>query len=277
MRIVTVRVDGAERWGVLDDNNRVRLGVGSLIDALGDDGALPAPTDETVALDTVTLLAPIPEPRRNVMCLGLNYADHAAEASRASGKETRLPEHPVVFTKATTAVTGPGSEILLEPDVTEQLDWEAELAFVIGRGGRHIQREHALDHVFGYTIVNDLSARDIQFRHKQFFLGKSLEGACPMGPWITTADAIADPQTLDIRCRVNGELKQHSNTSNMLFGVAEIIAVLSGIMRLLPGDVIATGTPDGVGFARNPPEYLRAGDEVECEIAGLGVLRNRFV
>lgn len=276
MKIVSVRANGRECWGVLDGEH-VRLGPGALLTAL-DQGELPRPAADwpVVALADVELMAPFPVPRRNVICLGLNYADHAEEAFRASGKEAALPRHPVVFTKATTSVTGPDSTIALEPQVTEQLDWEVELGVVMARGGRHISREQALSHVLGYTIINDLSARDIQFRHKQFFLGKSLDGSCPMGPWITTADEIPDPQALDITCRVNGVVKQQSNTSAMVFDVAETIHVLSTIFRLLPGDIIATGTPAGVGFARTPPEYIRAGDLVECEIPGLGVLRNRF-
>ena len=284
MQLVTVLHAGQERWGVLEEDGSIRLAPAppqapesllALIEA--DLAPLPEPDWELVTHGDATLLAPLPTPRRNILCLGLNYADHAEEAFRAEGKEVRLPEHPVVFTKATTTVTGPDSEIILEPEVTEQMDWEVELAVVIGRGGRHIPESDAMAHVFGYTIVNDLTARDIQFRHKQFFLGKSLDGSCPMGPGITTAQSIADPHSLDIRCRVNGELKQQSNTARMIFRIPHVIHVLSRIVRLQPGDVIATGTPAGVGFARNPPEYLRPGDEIECEITGLGVLRNRCV
>ncbi len=284
MRVVTVRYAGEERWGVLDPEGGFRLAPrppeapATVLDHL-DEGVPLRPGDdwESVPLEDATLLAPIPVPRRNVICMGLNYADHAEESMRAKGREVVLPEHPVVFTKATTSVTGPDSEIVLEPDVTEQMDWEVELALVMGRGGRHIAAADALQHVFGYTIINDLSARDLQFRHKQFFLGKSLDSACPMGPWITTVDEVEDPQALDIRCRVNGEMKQEANTSLMIFGIARTIEILSGILRLQPGDIIATGTPAGVGFARTPPQYLRPGDRVECEIAGLGVLRNYFI
>ncbi len=230
-----------------------------------------------VALEEVNLLAPIPRPRKNILCLGWNYADHAAESLAAHGREPVLPEHSVVFTKAVTSVTGPTADIVLDEAVTTQLDWEVELAVIIGRGGRRIAAEHALEHVFGYTVVNDLSARDLQFRHKQYFLGKSLDGACPMGPWIVTADEIADPQQLDLRCWVNGELMQAANSRQQIFLIAETIAVLSRGMSLEPGDIIATGTPAGVGFARTPPQFLRAGDVVECEVEGIGRLSNRIV
>ena len=228
-------------------------------------------------LDSVGLLAPIPRPRKNVMCIGWNYAEHVSESAAVSKREDNAPTDPVVFTKNVTSVAGPYDEIPAHPGVTAQLDWEVELGVVIGIGGRAIPRERALAHVFGYTVINDVSARDLQFRHKQFFLGKSLDGACPMGPAIVTADEIPDPQNLNLRCRVNGELKQDSNTRHMIFDVATIISVLSRGMTLEPGDIIATGTPSGVGFARQPPEYLRAGDVVECEIDGIGRLRNRLV
>lgn len=235
------------------------------------------PASCRVPLNAVRLLAPIPRPRKNVICLGLNYADHAAESLTAHKRPVELPEHPVVFTKAVTSVTGHDADIALDVTVSEQLDWEVELAVIIGEGGRRITEERALEHVFGYTVLNDLSARDLQFRHKQYFLGKSLDGACPMGPWIVTSDEVGDPQRLDLRCWVNGDLKQSSNTRYQLFPVAKIIAILSRGMRLEPGDIIATGTPAGVGFARTPPEFLQAGDVVECEVEGIGRLRNRIV
>jgi 2-keto-4-pentenoate hydratase/2-oxohepta-3-ene-1,7-dioic acid hydratase in catechol pathway len=211
------------------------------------------------------------------MCLGANYADHAAESSRARGRELQVPEHPVVFTKAVTSVNGPYAPIPYDPRVSTELDWEVELGVVIGLGARHIPAQEALRHVFGYTVVNDVSARDLQFRHKQYFLGKSLDGACLMGPWIVTADEVPDPQGLDLRCWVNGVLKQDSNTRHQIFDVATVIATLSRVMTLEPGDIIATGTPAGVGFARKPPEFLRPGDVVECEVEGIGRLRNEVL
>ncbi len=230
-----------------------------------------------VPLAAVHLLAPIPRPRKNIICLGLNYAEHAAESLAVHGRSPTAPEHLVVFTKAVTSVTGPHADIPLDDRVTTQLDWEVELAVIIGRGGRGIPAARALDHVFGYTVLNDLSARDLQFRHKQYFLGKSLDGACPMGPWLVTADEITAPQRLDLRCWVNAELKQRGNTREQIFSIADAIAVISRGMTLEPGDIIATGTPAGVGFARTPPEFLRPGDVVECEVSGIGRLRNRIV
>jgi 2-keto-4-pentenoate hydratase/2-oxohepta-3-ene-1,7-dioic acid hydratase in catechol pathway len=239
---------------------------------------IPAlPSGCRIPLAQTRLLAPIPRPRKNVLCLGLNYADHAAESSAARGREIAAPDHMVVFTKAVTTVTGPTEDIPYDNAVTSQLDWEVELAIVIGLPGRRIPQDQAMRHVFGYTVVNDLSARDLQFRHKQYFLGKSLDHACPMGPWIVTADEIPNPQGLDLRCWVNGQLKQEGNTRQQIFSVAATIATLSRSMTLEAGDVIATGTPAGVGFARTPPEFLQPGDLVECEVAGIGRLRNRIV
>ncbi|MGA8261069.1 MAG: fumarylacetoacetate hydrolase family protein [Arenicellales bacterium] len=228
----------------------------------------------TVMMDDLTLLAPIPRPTKNVMCLGWNYSEHVRESSSVRKEEAGLPEHPIVFTKNVTSVTGPGSTIPCDAAVTEQLDWEAELGVIIGKSGRAITAADAMGHVFGYTVINDVSARDLQFQHKQWFIGKSLDGACPMGPWIVTADEIADPHALAIRCDVNGVRKQDSTTANMIFKIPAIIATLSLGMSLEPGDVIATGTPEGVGFARTPPEFLKPGDEVVCEVEGVGSLRN---
>jgi len=228
-------------------------------------------------LAEVQLLAPIPRPRKNIMCLGWNYAEHVSESAVASGRKIETPTDPVVFTKNVTSVNAPYGDLPAHSEVTQQLDWEVELGVVIGLGGRAIPRERALAHVFGYTVINDVSARDLQFRHKQFFLGKSLDGSCPMGPAIVTPDEIPDPQMLAIASRVNGVPKQASSTREMIFDVASIVSILSRGMTLQPGDVIATGTPSGVGFARNPPEFLRPGDVVECEIERIGLIRNRVV
>lgn len=229
-----------------------------------------------VAAKEVQWLAPIPRPRKNVICLGLNYFEHIEEALNLSGKIAKKPTYPIVFTKCVSSVIGHEAEIPYDPDTCSQLDWESELGVIIGKAGRKISPENALEHIFGYTVINDLSARDIQLNHKQYFLGKSIEGGCPIGPLIVTKDEIADPQNLKIACRVNGVTKQDSNTSYMLFNIAEIIATLSRAMALEVGDIIATGTPSGVGFARNPPEYLHPGDVVECEVEKIGVLRNRI-
>ncbi len=229
-------------------------------------------------LSSVALLAPIPEPRRNIFCLGWNYADHSQEAAKLRDKETRLPERPVFFTKATTTINGPFGDIPVDQSVSDQNDWEVELGVIIGSGGKNIPRERALEHVFGYTVIHDVSARDVQMAHgKQFFKGKSLDGFCPMGPCIVTCDEIPDPHALNLRCRVNGDIKQNASTADLIFDIPAIIEWLSKGMTLLPGDIIATGTPAGVGFARTPPEYLKPGDIVECEVEGIGLIRNRVV
>jgi 2-keto-4-pentenoate hydratase/2-oxohepta-3-ene-1,7-dioic acid hydratase in catechol pathway len=228
-------------------------------------------------LSRVQLAAPIPRPRKNIMCLGWNYAEHQKETASIRGLEAKLPEYPVIFTKAPTTVNGPYGTIVIDPSVSEQVDWEAELAVILGKGGKNIREEDALAHVFGYTVLNDVSARDLQSRHKQFFKGKSIDGYCPMGPWVVTADEIPDPQQLHLCLRVNGVTKQDGNTNQMVFTVSKIIAELSLGMTLEPGDIIATGTPSGVGFARNPPEFLQDGDVMETEIEGIGVMRNSVV
>ncbi|MGA2082838.1 MAG: fumarylacetoacetate hydrolase family protein [Holophaga sp.] len=221
------------------------------------------------------LAAPIPEPRRNIVGLGWNYADHSKESAAMRGKEAKLPTRPIFFTKATTSVLAPEAPIPSHPEATEQLDWEVELGVVIGPGGLDIPRERALEHVFGYTVINDVSAREVQTGHGgQFFKGKSMDGTCPMGPVLVTRDEIPDPQALRLVSRVNGVVKQDGFTGQMIFDVASTIEWLSKGMTLLPGDIIATGTPAGVGFARNPPEFLKPGDVVECEVEGIGVLRN---
>ncbi len=230
-----------------------------------------------IPLQELELLAPIPRPLKNVMCLGWNYAEHAEESAQAFERPLELPEHPLVFTKAVTTLNGPDADFLYDERVSKQIDWEVELGVVIGRGGRGIAQQDALEHVFGYTVINDLSARDLQSRHRQFFIGKSLDGSCPMGPWIVTPDEIGDPQNLELCSRVNGVVKQQSNTNRQIFDIATTISILSQAMTLEPGDIIATGTPSGVGFARNPPEFLQPGDVVECEVENIGLIRNKIV
>jgi 2-keto-4-pentenoate hydratase/2-oxohepta-3-ene-1,7-dioic acid hydratase in catechol pathway len=229
-----------------------------------------------VPVSEVSLLAPLPRPGKNIFCVGKNYHEHVIEGARGRGIAVKIPEHPVFFSKPPTAVSGPGAVFVLDPKVTTMLDYEVELAVVIGAAGSNIPEERALDHVFGYTIVNDMSARDLQFRHEQWFKGKGLDGACPMGPWITHKSVITDPQTLDISLTVNGEQRQKSNTSLMIFTVRRLISALSLGLTLEPGDIISTGTPEGVGFGMRPQRYLSPGDVVECRIEAIGSLVTRI-
>jgi 2-keto-4-pentenoate hydratase/2-oxohepta-3-ene-1,7-dioic acid hydratase in catechol pathway len=281
MELVSIVHEGSARWGV-GDGDALRLAprqVPSDSDLWGHiDGAPIGDTSawERVERSAVTWRAPIPVPRRNIMCLGLNYADHAAEAQGVAPERAELPTDPIVFTKATTSVTGPAADVALDERVTRRLDWEVELGVVLGRGGRFIDADAAYDSILGYTVINDLSARDRQKRHQQFFLSKSMDASCPMGPGIVTGDAIADPHALGIRCWVNGVLKQDSNTRRMIFSIPYLISELSSVMTLQAGDIVATGTPSGVGFARSPREFLAPGDRVECEIDGIGRLTNRI-
>jgi len=227
------------------------------------------PISELPDMAQVTLLAPIPRPPK-IICIGLNYRDHAAE-----GKMT-IPELPTVFSKFPTAVTGPGHPIVL-PKTSTKPDYEAEFAVVIGKRGRHIPEEQWREYVFGYTIFNDVSARDFQMATSQWMIGKTFDTFAPLGPSVVTADEVADPHNLAISLTLNGELMQNSNTGKMIFRMPRLIAFLSSVFTLEPGDVIATGTPAGVGFARKPPRWLRPGDEVTVRVEGLGELTNPVV
>jgi 2,4-didehydro-3-deoxy-L-rhamnonate hydrolase len=230
--------------------------------------------DGLVRLEDVELEAPV-RPPRNVFCVGRNYAEHVKEGARAAGREPKLPSVPTFFTKAPTAIAAPGATLWLSSAVSLEYDFEAELAVVIGVECKDVAQSEALGVVFGYTALNDVTARDVQRDYGQWFKGKSLDSTCPIGPWIVTPEELGDPQSLELRFRRNGVEKQHSNTSKMIFSVPRLIAELSKGMTLLPGDVIATGTPEGVGFARNPPEFLADGDVMEVEIQRIGVLQNR--
>ena len=230
-----------------------------------------------IKLSAVKLLSPIPRPRKNIFCVGWNYLDHFEEGAKARPHVQEMPAHPAFFTKAATTMNGPFDDIPAHTGVTGRLDWEVELGRVIGKPGRNISEANAMKHVFGYTVINDVSAREIQRQHgQQWFKGKSLDGHCPMGPWIATADEVADPNNFDIRCSVNGVIKQNSNTRHLYFKLPRIIAELSAGLTLDSGDIIATGTPSGVGHARTPPEFMKPGDIMETEISGLGKLRNRI-
>jgi 2-keto-4-pentenoate hydratase/2-oxohepta-3-ene-1,7-dioic acid hydratase in catechol pathway len=234
-------------------------------------------TGTPVSLAEVRLLAPLPRPRHDLVCVGKNYAEHATEFARsgkdATGSGPDVPTAPIFFTKAPSTVVGPDDVIDPHPGLTDALDYEAEIAVIIGRGGRGISAEDAMDHVWGYTLVNDVTARDLQERHKQWYLGKSLDTFCPMGPWAVTADEVDLTETW-LECRVNDELRQRACTTDLVFDVPTLIATLSAGITLAPGDVIATGTPAGVALGFNPPRYLVPGDVVEVSATNLGVLRN---
>lgn len=231
--------------------------------------------DASYASAAVRLLAPIPTPRKNVFCVGRNYAEHIAEYDRVQQKKAGATENPIYFTKPPTAVIGPQEEIPIFPNVSEAIDYEVELAVVIGKPGRNIKKADAYDHIFGYSIINDISARDVQRAHGgQYFKGKGLDGSCPLGPWIITAAALGRPDNLSIGLSVNGEVRQSGNTAQMIFDIPTLIESLSAGITLEPGDLIATGTPSGVGYAMDPPQYLKHGDTVVCEIEKIGQLPN---
>ncbi len=254
--------------GAVDDGGVVRL--------IGTE--LP-PVAGIVPLDEVTLRAPIPRPGRNIFCVGKNYHDHIREVAgsglgRAAARgKADAPDAPIVFSKVPESVIAPGSPIRIDPAVSTAIDYEGELAVIIGGEGRNIPAATALDHVWGYTIINDVTARDLQGRHRQWLIGKSQDTFCPMGPWAVAADAI-DPAAAPLRTWVNGELRQDANTRLLIFDVPTIIAAISNGITLKPGDVIATGTPAGVGIGFKPPKYLVPGDRVRIEIGGIGVLEN---
>ena len=231
--------------------------------------------DGMYRLDEIRWHAPIPRPSKNVFCVGLNYLTHIEEGAR--GTEAKRQEALVFFTKAPTSIVGPYDDIPWDRSVTQQVDWEVELGVILGVDGRDIPCSAALEHVFGYTVINDVSARDLQKSHHQFFKGKSLDGFCPICPLVVTADEFGDPQDKQMALRVNGVVKQRGNTRDMIFPVDALIESLSHGLTLEAGDIIATGTPDGVGFARTPPEYLQDGDIMETDIAGIGTMRNRIV
>ncbi len=255
----------------------IEAGPGALDGARLIEAAAARLGDSLLPASEVRLLAPLPYPRKNVFCVGRNYLEHIAEGERAQNKTIGVTEHPVFFTKPPTSVVGPGADVPIFPHVSEKIDYEVELAVIIGKAGRDIPRERAMDHVFGYTILNDVTARDVQRRHGgQFFKGKGLDGSCPIGPVIVTADAIGDPSKLGLRLTVNGETRQDGSTADMIFDVPTLIASLSEGLTLEPGDILATGTPSGVGYAMDPPCFLKDGDIVVCEIDGIGKLENRM-
>jgi 2-keto-4-pentenoate hydratase/2-oxohepta-3-ene-1,7-dioic acid hydratase in catechol pathway len=277
LRFVTFRKDGAAPKPGLVEGDAIRtIGTATLreyVELAPHERVAWHTGDDLVPLASVELQAPLIPPR-NVFCVGRNYLEHAKEGARAAGRELKLPSVPTFFTKAPTAIAGPGETLELETHVSSEYDFEAELAVVIGTLCKNVPEAEALDAVFGYTALNDVTARDLQREHVQWFKGKSLDHTAPLGPAIVTPDETGDAQALDILFRLNGVEKQRGNTSQMIFGIARLIAELSKGMTLLPGDVIATGTPEGVGFARTPPEFLADGDVMEVEVQAIGVLRN---
>ncbi|MEH7301778.1 fumarylacetoacetate hydrolase family protein [Neobacillus drentensis] len=298
MRFVTVHQGKENFVGVVDAENKKVLLLNPTEEARTGNKIFPASMQECIALgdtfidqvqnlldwietigktetyylpiEEVTLLAPIPRPTKNIFCVGKNYVEHALELGSAED----IPEHVMVFTKAPTTVTGPGTVVLNHQSVTKQLDYEGELAVIIGKKGSGIKKEEALDYVFGYTIINDVTARDLQAKHKQFFIGKSLDTTCPMGPWIVHKSLIENPNHLHIETKVNGEVRQSSNTEKFIFQIEDIISVLSAGITLEPGDIIATGTPAGVGKGFNPPRFLKPGDQIEIFVESIGTLTN---
>ncbi|MGF1470551.1 MAG: fumarylacetoacetate hydrolase family protein [Rubrobacteraceae bacterium] len=270
MKLVMYSVNAGEIKAGLVDEGKVRQLAGeetSMISLIEEGVGRQPVGGESVPLEDVKLYAPVTRPSK-IIGIGLNYEDHAAE----TGAE--IPEKPIVFAKYPNTIIGPGNSILI-PEITEKADYEAELAVVIGRKARHVQAEDALEYVFGYMNANDVSSRDLQFSEGgQWTRSKSLDTFSPIGPYLVTKDEVEDPQNLSVKCTLNGEVMQDGTTEKMIFPVAEIVAFLSTGMTLEPGDVILTGTPPGVGFARDPQVFLKAGDEVSVEIEGLGTLTN---
>jgi 2-keto-4-pentenoate hydratase/2-oxohepta-3-ene-1,7-dioic acid hydratase in catechol pathway len=281
MKLVTFKAaDGSARPGIVENGSIYDLGdlakLGfsdtlSFIQA-GPEAARKAHAAATsqnpaIALEAAELLAPLPVPPR-IFCIGLNYRDHATES------KMEVPKVPTVFMKLTSSVVGPGAEIVL-PDNSKQPDYEAELAVVIGKGGSHLSASDWKEYIFGYTIVNDVSARDVQLATSQWTLGKSFPTFCPCGPWIVSSDELEDPHQLDIKLSIDGEVLQHSNTRELIFRVPDLLAYISSIVPLQPGDIISTGTPQGVGLGRTPQRWLQPGETIQIEIEGIGRLTNR--
>ena len=288
MKFATCLFNNQTHVGLISDNEKEitffqlseaahAAGVLSLINRYHASKATPPLMSTRIPIDQVKLLAPIPRPHRNIFCVGRNYHAHAKELSASVFKDSNADPNswPIVFTKVPECVVGPFDHVLLPTEISKQIDYEAELAVVIGKGGKNISRENAMSHVFGYTVVNDVTARDVQMRHQQWDLGKSFDTFCPMGPWVVTADSF-DGLNAQVKCWVNGELRQDGNASHMIFDLPTLIETCSRGITLQPGDIIATGTPAGVGMGLNPPVYLQNGDVVKVEIAGIGFIENAF-
>ena len=278
MKLVTCLYDGKEHVGALTERGVVLLpypNMTALIEMASPEQLRESAQNGAVPLADVTLLAPIPRPRQDVICLGMNYRDHEKEAAQYdAGAFTKERPVAVYFSKRVSRAGDPDGIVPRYLGLVERLDYEAELAVIIGRAAKNVKAKDAGNYIFGYTVLNDISARDLQTGHKQWYFGKSLDGFTPMGPCILTADEVSFPPALEISAAVNGELRQKSNTSLLIHGVAEVIEELSAGMTLLPGTIIATGTPAGVGMGFDPPKFLKAGDVVECTIENIGALRS---
>lgn len=281
VKLASVEISGRVRVALVEDGKAARLlpeSAGSLLEIVERGASVAALAKEAVPISgTAKLLAPIARPRRNIFCVGKNYHEHAHEFARSgfdsSAASGAVPEAPIVFSKVPDCVIGPDDAVAFDPTVSTAIDYEGELAVIIGKAGRKISRAAAMDHVWGYTIVNDVTARDVQGRLKQWLVGKSFDTFCPMGPWVVTADEI-DLGNTTLKTWVNGELRQNANTRDLIFDVPTIIETISAGVSMRVGDIIATGTPVGVGIGFTPPKYLRAGDRVEIEISGIGRLAN---
>ncbi len=297
MKLVTFTKDSQEqKLGIIKDDTIIDLALFGhktnqsfpksmldLIDAGLDEvhrisNLLKTATENAIAscsfpINEATLLAPIPRPRKNIIGIGLNYTEHVAESARTLDTSNELPQKPIIFSKPPTSVTATNTDIILNPKLTQQLDWEVELAVIIGKKGKYVPQQEAMDYVFGYTIINDISARDCR-RAGQWIVSKGQDTFAPMGPYLITKDEIEDPHNLNLWLKVNGVEKQNSNTKFMLFNINALIEDLSTVFTLEPGDIIATGTPAGVGAGRNPQEWLQDGDVIEASVEGFGVLVN---
>jgi 2-keto-4-pentenoate hydratase/2-oxohepta-3-ene-1,7-dioic acid hydratase in catechol pathway len=281
MRFATFSHDGRTQIGEVDVDARIirPLAAVDMMDIIRGDGP-PSRSGDALPLHAVRLLAPIPRPARNIFCVGKNYHEHAKEFTKSgyeadAARNAALDAYPAVFTKPASCIVATNENVLLHPTVTSEVDYEGELAVVIGRSGTDVRRSDAMSHVWGYTIINDVTARDRQKNHKQWFLGKALDTFCPMGPWITTADAV-DGADLRLRTWVNGELRQDASTADLIFDIQGLIEIISAGLTLHPGDIISTGTPAGVGIGFTPPKFLQSGDTVSITIDNLGTLTNRF-
>jgi len=289
MKLMTIMQNGEFAAGYLDGDEVVICARGAsadraVLDVVTEGAAAvarwAATTDAPrVSVSTVTVLAPIPEPRRDIFCVGKNYYAHAAEFHSSgfdsSGKE-EVPSAPVIFTKATTSVVGPGADVRGSLDHTGSVDYEGELGVVLGRRAFQVSKAEAMDCVFGYVVVNDVTSRELQRAHNQWVIGKGIDTFCPMGPYLVTADEVSDVRALELETRINGEVRQKVKVADLIFDIPTLIETMSRTMTLLPGDIIATGTPVGVGIGFKPPKYLQAGDVMQVSITGLGVLENRI-